>query len=74
MNRERMLERKLDPPEPKAVHSCQHCCEDIREGDKMAELDGAYYHLDCFQEAAFSILQERFGAAVGVAGANHGCF
>ena len=36
-------------------------------GDEYYELDGDYYHEDCFEDNAAAILTEVFGARKGVA-------
>lgn len=54
-------------PEPPTVYTCKHCGESIMEGDEYYELDGDYYHEDCFGDAAVSILLDQYGARYGVA-------
>lgn len=54
-------------PEPPTVYTCKHCGEGIVENDNYYEVDGDYYHEECFNDAATSILTERFGARYGVA-------
>lgn len=45
-------------PEPVAVYDCAHCDEAIRAGDEYFEYDGAYYHEDCFSDAAPALVAE----------------
>ncbi len=49
-------------PEPTAVYTCKHCGEAITDGDECYELDGDYYHEDCFCDNAVDILVDVFGA------------
>lgn len=57
-------------PEPQAVYTCKHCGEPIVPGDEFFEVDGDYYHDDCFSDCASGILIEKFGARKGVAEAD----
>ena len=60
-------EPPLEPPEPKVICTCEHCGDDINEGDEIVELDGEMYHRDCFEDIAVSLLLDRFGAMACVA-------
>ena len=60
-------EPRLDPPEPVIVGRCQFCAEDIQKGDEIVEFGGLAYHRECFEDVAFSILVEKFGARICVA-------
>lgn len=64
----RVPEPSLEPPEPKIVGTCECCRDDICEGDEIVEFEGAQYHKDCFEDAAVSILHDRYGAMAMVAG------
>lgn len=54
-------------PEPPTVYTCKHCGEPIVVGDDYFELDGDYYHEECFCDSAIDLLIEKFGARCGVA-------
>lgn len=54
-------------PGPKVIHTCKFCGDDIVEGEECYELDGEYWHEDCFGDAALALLTERFGARLVVA-------
>lgn len=54
-------------PDPPAVYTCKFCEEPIVKGDEYVEVDGDFYHEDCFNDCAVKILVERFGAVKGVA-------
>ena len=54
-------------PDPPAVYTCKYCSEDIVVGDDFVELDGDYYHEECFTDNAANILLEQYGARKGVA-------
>ncbi len=54
-------------PDPKTVAICKSCKEPICEGEDMIELDGSYYHDDCFGDCAVDILMEEYGAEKRVA-------
>lgn len=54
-------------PDPVAIYTCKYCGEDIVEGDEYVEIDGDYYHEECFEDCAAVILLEQFGAFKGVA-------
>lgn len=60
-------EPSLEPPEPVIVGTCEHCGEDINEGDEIVEFSGATYHRDCFVDCAPTILFDRYGAMASVA-------
>ncbi len=49
-------------PDPPAVYTCKSCKEPIYEGEDMIELDGSYYHDECFGDCAVDILMEEYGA------------
>ena len=49
-------------PAPKAVHICAYCNEAIIAGDEAVELEGNYYHRECFHDNAVDILFNDFGA------------
>lgn len=49
-------------PAPLAVYRCKHCDEDIYLGDECVEFDGDYYHTECFDDCAASILRNLYGA------------
>ena len=51
-----------EPPEAERVFTCKYCDDDICVGDDCIELDGDYYHEDCFEECAVNILLEDYGA------------
>lgn len=54
-------------PDPEAVYECKWCKESICEGDEYYELEGDYYHEECFGDAAVSILTNDYGAVSGTA-------
>lgn len=54
-------------PEPPTVYTCKHCGEPIVVGDEWCELDGDYYHEDCFTDIAVMLLLEQCGATRGTA-------
>lgn len=57
-------------PDPPAVHTCKHCGESIVPGDEFFEVDGDFYHDECFMDCAANILVNQFGARKGVAEAD----
>lgn len=54
-------------PDPPTVYTCKHCSEPIVVGDEYTELDGDYYHRECFDDCAASILRSEYGATDGEA-------
>lgn len=52
--------------EPEAIFYCECCGEPIVEGDEYYEMDGYYYHEECFRDNAVEILLE-IGATHGFA-------
>lgn len=54
----------MDPPR---VYRCKHCREDIVQGEEYVELEGEFYHQECFEDNAVRILMEDYGAIKGVA-------
>lgn len=54
-------------PEPQAVYTCKICGESIVEGDEYYEMDGEFYHEECFEDAAVKILMDECGAMKGTA-------
>lgn len=54
-------------PEPQEVYTCKLCGEAIRVGDDYYEMDGEFYHEDCFEDNAVKILLDECGAMKGVA-------
>lgn len=54
-------------PDPPAVYTCKICGESIVAGDVFYEMDGEYYHEECFEDNAVSILVEECGAMKGTA-------
>jgi len=54
-------------PEPKSIYICNHCGEPIVEGEDYADVDGDYYHEECFTDCAAGILLEKYGAAIRTA-------
>lgn len=63
----RLPERRTEPPEPKAVHICEYCGEDICEGDDIVTFGNDVFHYDCFIDNAATLLLEKYGAVVGIA-------
>lgn len=49
-------------PAPPAFGRCKWCKDEILAGDEYVDLDGDYYHVDCFDDAAVEILYEEYGA------------
>ena len=49
---------KLKSPwdDEKVFCNCEHCEEEIYEGEEYFEVDGAKIHEDCFNEYAYEIL------------------
>ena len=47
--------------EPKAIYKCSFCEESIVEGDEYYELDGEYYHDECFEDNALEFIIEKLG-------------
>lgn len=63
---------KCDPrcpnaKDPPTAYVCALCGEPVVNGEEYAELDGEFYHRECFEEAAVDILLDKFGARKGVA-------
>lgn len=54
-------------PNPPAVYTCKCCDEAVVAGDEFVELDGSYYHAECFMDNAANILFEEYGATKGIA-------
>lgn len=54
-------------PDPPTVYTCEHCGEPIVEGDEYVDVDGDYYHLECFEDCAAQILLEQVWVTKGVA-------
>lgn len=54
-------------PDPPTVYTCKLCGEPIVVGDDYYEMDGEFYHEDCFEESAVDILLNECGAMKGVA-------
>lgn len=52
---------------PAPVHVCKECGEDIVVGDAYYEMDGEFYHSECFEDAAVEILMRECGAIKGTA-------
>ena len=46
-------------PDPPTVYTCKYCGEPIVEGDEYVDVDGDFYHSECFSDAAESILMEQ---------------
>ena len=61
------LSRCPNAPDPPAIYTCKVCGEPIRAGYDYYELDGEYYHDDCFEDKAVGILLDQFGAMKSVA-------
>ena len=36
-------------PEPKRICRCPACLEPVYKGDRVAEIDGEYYHTECLE-------------------------
>ncbi len=47
---------------PKRICKCGYCKEGIYEGDRVAEIDGDYYHVDCLWDMSFEDLLKKLGA------------
>lgn len=54
-------------PDPEPVYTCKICGEAIRAGDDYYEMDGEFYHAECFEDNAVDILMNECGAMKGVA-------
>lgn len=54
-------------PDPPTVYTCKYCGEPIVAGDEYVELEGDYYHDECFLDNSAAILMEKYGATRGVA-------
>lgn len=50
-----------------AVYTCKACGEAIVEGDDYYEMDGEFWHEDCFEDCAVQLLLDECGAMKGVA-------
>ncbi len=62
-------------PDPTTVAICEFCKESIYEGEDMVELDGRYYHDECFEDCAVELLMEKYGTEKCVARLeDDGCF
>ena len=53
-------------PEPPAVYTCKICGESIVAGEDYYEMDGEFYHEECFEDNAVKILMDECGAMKGV--------
>ena len=42
--------------EPKMICRCPACMEPIYKGDRVAEIDHDYYHMECLEEMPFEQL------------------
>ena len=65
------LSRCPNAPEPEKVYQCEHCGEDIIEGEEYIEIYDNYYHLDCFVHNSVEIVEKECGASTGVAEVEH---
>lgn len=57
-------------PEPQAVYTCKICGQSIVDGEEYYEMDGEYYHEECFEDNAVKILMDDCGAMKGTAEAD----
>lgn len=54
-------------PEPEEVEHCEYCDEGIFEDEKMIEVNGKFYHLDCLDDMTTTELLELLGVEIEVA-------
>lgn len=47
------MSRFQEPDEPKALHTCETCGDDICKYDTFAEIEDAYYCEYCLEELDF---------------------
>lgn len=52
---------------PKDVYVCRYCGEAIFEGEYFVNLNDEYYHRECAEDIAFTLLLEECGAEEGIA-------
>ena len=52
---------------PTTVYTCEQCGEPIIEGVEYVEVDGEYYHEDCFTDNAAEILLKQPFVTKGIA-------
>lgn len=57
---------------PETVYICKECGEPIVAGEEYYEMDGDFYHEDCFEDAAVKILMNDCGAIRGIADPDDG--
>lgn len=60
-------------PEPPTVYTCEYCREPIVVGEDYWQLDGDYWHEDCFDDQLKVIVKERFDAYHGIAEVEEPC-
>ena len=49
-------------PVETVAHICKICKEPIMAGEMCYEMDGVFYHEDCFEDNAVKILMDECGA------------
>lgn len=54
-------------PDPPTVYICNYCGEPIVAGEDYWQLEGDYWHEDCFDLNLKDIAKERFDAYHGIA-------
>lgn len=54
-------------PELPAVYECKRCGESIVVGDEYYEMDGDYYHEECFEDNALELLLKSSDVTKGTA-------
>lgn len=54
-------------PLPTEVYNCKICGEGIVAGEDYYEMDGEFYHEECFEDNAVKILMDECGAMKSVA-------
>ena len=54
-------------PDPPTVYTCKYCGEPVVAGDEYVDVDGDYYHEECFEDCAAEILLEQVWVSKGVA-------
>ncbi len=59
--------------ETPAVYTCKICGESIVADEDYYEMDGEFYHEECFESNAVKILMDECGAMKGTAEREGGC-
>ena len=51
---------------PRFAYTCKYCKQAVEAGEAYVEVDGDFYHEECFDECATEILLKEYGAVKGI--------